>query len=69
MPPALTQRDFLLAMGLEQRFAQLAGKADAATAATLGRQMARLAEEAQMGNLFKLLCATSPGISAPYPFG
>ena len=65
----MTQRDFLLAMGLEQRFAQLAGKADAAARATLQRQMARLADEAQMGNLFKLLCATSPGMSPPYPFG
>jgi len=67
--PALTQREFLLAMGLAQRVAQLAGKSDAATAATLNRQMARLAEEAQMGNLFKVLCATSPGMSPPYPFG
>ncbi len=65
----MTQRDFLLAMGLEQRFVQLQGKADDATRATLSRQMARLADEAQMGNLFKLLCATSPGMSAPYPFG
>lgn len=67
--PGMTQRDFLRAMGLEQRFAQLALRADDATRATLARQMARLAEEAQMGNLFKLLCATSPGMSAPYPFG
>ena len=65
----MTQRDFLLAMGLEQRFAQLSGKADDATRATLQRQMARLADEAQMGNLFKLLCVTSPGMSTPYPFG
>jgi NADH dehydrogenase [ubiquinone] 1 alpha subcomplex assembly factor 7 len=65
----MTQRDFLRAMGLEQRFAQLSGKADDATCATLQRQMARLADEMQMGNLFKLLCVTSPGMSAPYPFG
>lgn len=65
----MTQRDFLRAMGLEQRFAQLQGKADDATRATLARQMARLADEAQMGNLFKLLCATAPGMSTPYPFG
>ncbi|PZF78410.1 class I SAM-dependent methyltransferase [Aestuariivirga litoralis] len=65
----MTQRDFLLAMGLEQRVAQLQGKADAATREVLARQMARLADEAQMGNLFKLLCATSPGMSTPYPFG
>lgn len=67
--PGMTQRDFLLGMGLEQRIAQLAARADDATRATLGRQMARLADEAQMGNLFKLLCATSPGIATPYPFG
>ncbi len=66
---AVTQRDFLLAMGLEQRFAQLSGKADDATRATLLRQMARLADEAQMGNLFKMLCATAPGMGTPYPFG
>ena len=67
--PGMTQRDFLRAMGLEQRVAQLQGKADDATRATLARQMARLADEAQMGNLFKVLCVTSPGMSAPYPFG
>ena len=67
--PGMTQRDFLHAMGLEQRIAQLQGKADAATRATLARQMVRLADEAQMGNLFKVLCATSPGIGKPYPFG
>jgi NADH dehydrogenase [ubiquinone] 1 alpha subcomplex assembly factor 7 len=65
----MTQRDFLLAMGIEQRVAQLAGKATDAARATLQRQMARLADEAQMGNLFKLLCVTSPGMSTPYPFG
>lgn len=67
--PALTQREFLLAMGLAQRIAQLAGKADEATSATLHRQMARLADEAQMGNLFKVLGVISPGMSPPYPFG
>ncbi|MCA3559967.1 MAG: SAM-dependent methyltransferase [Aestuariivirga sp.] len=66
---AMTQRGFLMAMGLGQRIAQLALRADEETRATLARQMARLADEAQMGNLFKLLCATSPGMSTPYPFG
>lgn len=65
----MTQRDFLLAMGLEQRVAQLALRADDATRATLQRQMARLADEAQMGNLFKVLCVTAPGMTTPYPFG
>lgn len=67
--PGLTQRDFLLAMGLQQRTGQLAAKADAATSATLFRQMARLADEDQMGKLFKVLSVTSPGLPAPYPFG
>ena len=67
--PGLTQRQFLLAMGLEQRTGQLAAKADAAIAATLNRQMARLADENQMGNLFKVLGVTSPGLMTLYPFG
>jgi len=67
--PAITQRVFLLAMGLEQRIGQLALKADAATGALLRRQMARLADEDQMGKLFKVLAVTSPGLSTPYPFG
>ncbi|WP_395687578.1 class I SAM-dependent methyltransferase [Aestuariivirga sp.] len=67
--PALTQRQFLLAMGLETRFSRLAAGADAAAAAQLARQQARLAEEAQMGNLFKVLAATMPTLPTPYPFG
>jgi SAM-dependent MidA family methyltransferase len=66
---ALTQRHFLLAMGLEQRTGQLAAKAEPATAAILSRQMTRLADENQMGNLFKVLAITSPGLTTPYPFG
>ena len=56
-------------MGLEARFERLMRGADLTVTAMLKRQMARLADEAQMGNLFKLLCATSPGITTPYPFG
>lgn len=67
--PALTQGDFLRAMGLEARFGQLIGRADPATGAILGRQMARLADGEQMGKLFKVLAATAPGLPAPYPFG
>ena len=65
----MTQRDFLLAMGLEQRFQRLELRADLLVTSTLRRQMARLADENQMGNLFKLLAATSPGMPCPYPFG
>lgn len=67
--PALTQRQYLLAMGLDQRMAQLAAKSDAATREVLHRQKARLADEAQMGNLFKVLAAASGGMGTPYPFG
>ena len=65
----MTQRDFLLAMGLEQRFQRLELRADLLVTSTLRRQMARLADENQMGNLFKVLAATSPGMPCPYPFG
>jgi NADH dehydrogenase [ubiquinone] 1 alpha subcomplex assembly factor 7 len=65
----LTQRAFLLAMGLEARFERLMRGADLTVTAMLKRQMARLADESQMGNLFKVLAATSPGMPAPYPFG
>jgi len=65
----MTQRDFLLAMGLEQRFEHLERRADVLLTSTLRRQMARLADENQMGNLFKVLAATSPGMTSPYPFG
>jgi SAM-dependent MidA family methyltransferase len=67
--PALTQRAFLLAMGLEQRTRMLGAKSDMETRAVLERQMTRLAGEDQMGNLFKVLAATSPGLATPYPFG
>ncbi len=65
----MTQRAFLLALGLEPRFEHLALRADSIVSATLRRQKARLADESQMGNLFKVLAATSPGMPSPYPFG
>lgn len=66
--PALTQRAFLTAMGLETRIAQLVANANPDLQAVLQRQKARLADEDQMGNLFKVLAATSPGLAIPYPF-
>ncbi|HUR42568.1 MAG TPA: SAM-dependent methyltransferase, partial [Aestuariivirga sp.] len=65
----LTQRAFLTAMGLEARFAALSARADPRMADMLQRAMARLVDEAQMGNLFKVIAATSPGLTTPYPFG
>ncbi len=66
--PGLTQRDFLLAMGLEARIAALKARADTRMADMLQRAMARLVDESQMGNLFKVMVATSPGLATPYPF-
>ena len=67
--PALTQRAFLLAMGIEARVAVLSAKVDAPAREILQRALTRLADQAQMGNLFKVLAATSPGLATPYPFG
>lgn len=67
--PAITQRAFLLAMGIEPRTAALAGRADARMADMFQRAMARLVDESQMGDLFKVVAATSPEVATPYPFG
>ena len=67
--PAMTQRAFLLAMGLQHRISVLAARADDTNRKMLERQMTRLAGEDQMGNLFKVLAAISPGLATPYPFG
>ena len=66
---AITQRAFLLAMGLERRAAILSSKADRKTQEVLARAVARLTGETEMGNLFKVMVATSPDIPVPYPFG
>ena len=66
---AITQRAFLLAMGLEIRAENLAGKADTRQRIVMQRAVTRLAAPDQMGNLFKVLAATSPGLAQPYPFG
>ena len=66
---AITQRAFLLALGLERRAAILSSKADANTKEILARAVARLVGETEMGNLFKVMVATSPELPPPYPFG
>jgi SAM-dependent MidA family methyltransferase len=60
----ITQRAFLLAMGIEERARVLGTKAGASAE----EACERLAGEAQMGNLFKVLASTSPGLAIPYPF-
>jgi NADH dehydrogenase [ubiquinone] 1 alpha subcomplex assembly factor 7 len=65
----MTQREFLLAMGLEARAAALSRNISGPDRDMIARAVERLAGPAQMGNLFKVVAATSPGLSAPYPFG
>ena len=65
----ITQRQFLLAMGLEARAGLLAAKAGPTERKIIARATERLAGENQMGNLFKVMAATSPGLATPYPFG
>jgi NADH dehydrogenase [ubiquinone] 1 alpha subcomplex assembly factor 7 len=67
--PAITQADFLKAMGIEPRAAILSSKADANGAAVLARALDRLIGEKEMGILFKVMVATSPQLATPYPFG
>ncbi|MGE3875537.1 MAG: class I SAM-dependent methyltransferase [Parvibaculaceae bacterium] len=65
----ITQRQFLLSMGIEARAALLSGKAKPVERKIIARATERLAGENQMGNLFKVMAATSPGLATPYPFG
>lgn len=59
------QRDFLLALGAEARLAALSRRATAVQRAALESGLARLIDPAQMGNLFKVLAVTSPGLPPP----
>jgi SAM-dependent MidA family methyltransferase len=60
----ITQGAFLQAMGIAERARVLGAK----SGASADEACERLAGEAQMGNLFKVLAATSPGLAIPYPF-
>lgn len=64
----LTQRDFLLTMGLEVRASVLAANADSAARTVLERAVGRLVDQDKMGKLFKVIAAASPRIPALYPF-
>jgi NADH dehydrogenase [ubiquinone] 1 alpha subcomplex assembly factor 7 len=64
----VTQRSFLTVNGALQRVATLTrGKPPAETAA-ISHAVTRLLDPAQMGSLFKVLAATSPGRPAPSGF-
>ncbi|SEP79515.1 SAM-dependent methyltransferase, MidA family [Faunimonas pinastri] len=63
----LTQGRFLLDLGLLQRAGQLGAGKDAAAQEAIRAAVERLAGPDQMGNLFKVLALTAPGIAAALP--
>jgi NADH dehydrogenase [ubiquinone] 1 alpha subcomplex assembly factor 7 len=67
--PPLTQSEFLLSLGLELRASILARNATAVQAQDLKTGVERLAGPREMGHLFKMLAAISPGLPCPHPFG
>lgn len=64
----MTQRDFLLGMGLELRAQQLARIASETERREILAALDRLAGPDQMGNHFKMIAAASRDIPAPHPF-
>ena len=64
----LSQRDFLLNLGLAQRCEQLVKNVDDETARAVARGAERLVDAGAMGMLFKVLALGSKGTTAPPPF-
>lgn len=62
--PILTQGAFLQGLGIEAR-AQALAAARPDQAEKLARQLDRLIGAAQMGDLFKVVCLSAPGLSPP----
>ena len=60
-PPA-TQGDFLRRLGIVER-ARTLTKANPGEAGSIAAALARLTEAGQMGELFKVFCAASPGLA------
>ena len=59
--PLANQGEWLLKLGIGQRAKALA-KSNPAEAANIARAIERLTSPEQMGTLFKVLCAHSPGL-------
>jgi NADH dehydrogenase [ubiquinone] 1 alpha subcomplex assembly factor 7 len=66
--PVQTQQSFLKIMGLDTRAAILMRNATAHQKSDISAALERLAGPGQMGHLFKVLAATSPGLPRPHPF-
>lgn len=64
----VSQRDFLLELGAEVRLAALVERASLEQRSGLASGLNRLIDPAQMGNLFKVLGLTSPGLPPPAGF-
>jgi NADH dehydrogenase [ubiquinone] 1 alpha subcomplex assembly factor 7 len=64
----ITQRTFLINMGLEERAQRLSAVASEEQKADIAAAVKRLAGAGDMGNLFKVICAVSPGLAMPFPF-
>ena len=62
--PILTQRTFLSGLGLAERAAALA-HANPHEVEKIERQVCRLTSPDQMGELFKVACVASPGLTPP----
>jgi SAM-dependent MidA family methyltransferase len=59
--PLATQGQFLTRLGINER-AKALSAANPASAADIAAARARLVAPEQMGNLFKVFCAASPGL-------
>lgn len=66
--PLVTQGTFLTRLGIHTRVKALEGKATREQKKSLQAQVERLIHPSQMGTLFKVFCATSPGLSLPSGF-
>ncbi|MBU6372166.1 MAG: SAM-dependent methyltransferase [Alphaproteobacteria bacterium] len=64
---AVTQGDFLMAIGLRARAERLKA-AQPARAEAIERDLNRLSATAEMGELFKVMCISSPGLPPPAGF-
>ncbi len=64
----LAQGAFLSAMGLAERAQVLKSQADENGRAEIDAAVDRLAGQAQMGHLFKVIAATHPDMTPPFPF-
>jgi SAM-dependent MidA family methyltransferase len=64
----LTQGKFLRAMGIEARARVLKAALAGSALCDIDAAVERVAGARQMGELFKVVAATSPGMERPYPF-